>query len=111
MAFAPGSNRLALTQRTAVGQAHVLVAGVGGSGSAREVFAGAGRFSQLAWSPNGAWLLVAWPAADQWLFLRSASVTGISAVRGIARQFEPSARLPRYPRIGGWCCTAGGRTG
>jgi hypothetical protein len=70
--------------------------------SARTVFAGAGRLSGLAWSPDGRWLLAAWTSADQWLFLR-ASGPGIRAVSGIARQFDPRARRARgAPRVGGW---------
>jgi WD40 repeat protein len=68
------------------------------------LFSGAGRFSQLAWSPDGRWLLVAWPAADQWLYIRSTDVAGLSAVRSIGRQFNPQAPVPGFPSVAGWCC-------
>ena len=38
--------------------------------AARRLFAGAGTFEQLTWAPDGSWVVVAWPAADQWVFLR-----------------------------------------
>jgi dipeptidyl aminopeptidase/acylaminoacyl peptidase len=66
--------------------------------AARRVFAGAGVFDRVLWSPNGRWLLLAWPSADQWLFLRSASVRKIEPVSGIDAAFGPGA-IPVD-----WCC-------
>jgi hypothetical protein len=80
----------------------------------RRVLSGAG-LRQLAWSPDGRWLLVSWPAADQWVFVRVAGMPRIAAVSRIARQF--SARAARasaqdgFPRIEGWCCTTSGTAG
>ena len=65
---------------------------------ATSVFAGAGRFSDVAWSPNGHWLLLNWTSADQWLFIRSATVRKVDAVSHITASFGPHAR------IAGWCC-------
>jgi hypothetical protein len=65
---------------------------------AARVFAGAGHFSDVNWSPDGRWLLLNWPSADQWLFIRSASVTKVKAVSNIRSSFGPNARLA------GWCC-------
>jgi hypothetical protein len=62
------------------------------------VFAGAGRFADVEWSPDGRWLLLNWPSADQWLFIRSATVNKIRAVSNISSNFGPNARLA------GWCC-------
>jgi hypothetical protein len=70
----------------------------------RQLFTGAGRFSQVQWSPDDRWVLISWPAADQWLFLRSARVSGVSAVRDIARQFDPGVRAARFPAVADWCC-------
>jgi WD40 repeat protein len=64
----------------------------------RTVFTGAGRVAELAWSPDGRWLLVAWPEADQWIFVR-ASGRKIEAVSNIARQFGGA-----FPEVEGWCC-------
>jgi hypothetical protein len=65
---------------------------------AAAVFAGAGRFADVEWSPDGRWLLLNWPTADQWLFIRSATVRKIKAVSNIRSSFGPNARLA------GWCC-------
>jgi hypothetical protein len=65
---------------------------------ATSVFSGAGRFSEVDWSPDGRWLLLNWTSADQWLFIRSAAVQKIDAVSNIVASFGPNAR------IAGWCC-------
>jgi hypothetical protein len=70
----------------------------------RTLFAGMGAFATVRWSPDDRWVLISWPAANQWLFLRSASVSGVSAVRDIARQFDPGARHARFPAVADWCC-------
>jgi len=77
-------------------RSEVLVVGEPGG----RVFAGRGRFSDLVWSPDGRWLLIAWPAADQWVVVR-ADGGSIRAVAGIAKQF----RSRTFPRVEGWCCT------
>jgi hypothetical protein len=66
--------------------------------AARRVFAGAGRFDRIAWSPDGRWILLSWTSADQWLFIRSATVRKVVPVSGISDAFGPAA-LPA-----GWCC-------
>jgi hypothetical protein len=58
-----------------------------------------GRIGQIAWSPDGRWLLVTWPDADQFLFVHGRR---IHAVSGITRQFGGGA----FPTLGGWCCTS-----
>jgi hypothetical protein len=66
-----------------------------------------GRLEDLAWSPDGRWLLVGWPDADQWLFLRlsRAEVGKVDAVEGISREFNPGGDVSvRFPRVAGWCC-------
>jgi hypothetical protein len=69
---------------------------------ARIVFGGAGRFSRLAWSPDGRWLAIGWPAADQLLFLSSTRVPHVRAVGAIARHFDPAAAEPAFPQLAGW---------
>jgi hypothetical protein len=66
--------------------------------AARRVFAGAGRFDRIAWSPDGRWILLSWASADQWLFIRSAAVRRVVPVSGISDAFGPAA-VPA-----GWCC-------
>jgi hypothetical protein len=66
----------------------------------RVVFRGTGEFRDVARSPDGRWLLVTWPTADQWVFVRTAGRRKIEAVSGITRQFGGG----RFPSIAGWCC-------
>jgi Tol biopolymer transport system component len=66
--------------------------------AARRVFAGAGSFDRIAWSPDGRWILLSWASADQWLFIRSAAVRRVVPVSGISDAFGPAA-VPA-----GWCC-------
>jgi hypothetical protein len=84
---------LAYVRRTATGLSEVRL------GSGRRVFSGTGEFSGLVWSPDGRWLLVAWPTANQWVFVRVAGPRKIVAASAIARQFGGS-----FPRLAGWCC-------
>jgi hypothetical protein len=100
-ALAPNGRSLAFIQRAAGRSTLWIVPRLRPDGSAaRRVFAGAGRFTELAWSPDGGWLLLAWRDADQWIFIRSSGVRRLEAVSSIARQF----RAPAFPRVEGWCC-------
>ena len=65
----------------------------------RRLFGSAGTFRDLTWSPNGRWLLVSWPEADQWLFIRTDG-KGLRAVSNISEQFRSGS----FPRVEGWCC-------
>ena len=67
--------------------------------AARRLFSGVGAFEDIAWSPDGEWVLVTWPAADQWLFLR-ANGRSIRAISNVSEQF----RSRTLPRVEGWCC-------
>ena len=99
--FRPQSHELAL-----VHGGEVLALGADRlDATPQRLFRVTGRIGQIAWSPNGRWLLVTWPDADQFLFVHGRR---IRAVSGIARQFGGGA----FPRIGGWCCPpTPGRTG
>jgi hypothetical protein len=105
VAPAPNGRAFAYTEldRDAGRSAVVLVRGV--RQPARTLFAGAGSFVELAWSPGGRWLLATWPSADQWLFLRMPGVGRVVAVSGIGREFDPGAESDSpFPRVTGWCC-------
>jgi hypothetical protein len=92
-AFRPGTHEVAVI-RTRAGASEVAL-------GQRVLFRGTGAFQQLAWSPDGRWLLVTWPTADQWIFVRVAGQRKIVAVSGITRQFGGGP----FPSIAGWCCT------
>jgi hypothetical protein len=100
-AFAPASHRLAVGIRLAA-RSEVRVVDIDRPGHARLLFAGPGVFGDLAWSPDARWLLVAWPTADQWLFLHGDRV---HAVANINAQFPGAAhRRPTLQLAGHWCC-------
>jgi hypothetical protein len=63
----------------------------------RVVFRGTGLFDQVVASPDGRWLLVSWPTANQWVFVRL-HPRRIVGVARITQQFG------RHARIAGWCC-------
>lgn len=87
--MSPDGRRLALVELRR-GQSSVHVGG-------RTVFTGAGVIANLAWSPDGRWLLLNWRGADEWLFLRTPAkkVVTVPNVRGT---FGDGAMLA------GWCC-------
>jgi hypothetical protein len=72
------------------GQSEVVAGG-------RVLFRGTGVFDQVVRSPDGRWLLVTWPTADQWAFvrLRPRKIVGVSRIR---------SQFGGFPRIEGWCC-------
>lgn len=53
---------------------------------------------QLVSSPDGKWLLVTWPAANQWVFVRVAAPHTIRAYSQISRQFGRGT----FPEVSGW---------
>jgi hypothetical protein len=62
------------------------------------LFNGTGAFDGLAWSPDGRWLVVGWPTADQWVFVRAGGARRIQAVSNVSEQF----RSRSLPSIEGW---------
>ncbi len=79
-------------------------------GAVRRIFSGTG-LRQVAFSPDGQWLLVSWPAADQWIFIHATGPPRLIAVSRIAQQFTPAGSRPAFPEVDGWCCTTGGGSG
>jgi hypothetical protein len=98
-AFSPSGRGVAFVQQTE-GRSHVwLVPRLRpDAGAARELFSGPGSFTDLAWSPSGRWLLVAWRDPNQWLFLSTAGGRRVRAVANVAGQFESR----RFPDVKGW---------
>ena len=106
LAIHPSGHSVALSRHFAgARRSEVVSERLAPNGRRGKLFTGDGRFSDLAWSPNGRWLLIGWKEADQWLFLRSAAVKRIVAVSSISRQFNPAGDGGRaFPRVSGWCC-------
>jgi len=107
-ALSPDGANLALV----VNRSQVVVAG---QGRLRQLPGGAG-VRDVSWSPDGRWLLVAWPAADQWVFVRAAGAPRVAAVSRIAQQLSAGAStgsVPAgsFPQLDGWCCTTRGPAG
>ena len=98
-AFRPSSHALAFVQRTAGRSSVWFYPQLRPEATvARPVFAGAGDFDRIVWSPDSRWLMLSWRSADQWLFIRSAAVRKVIPVSGIEEAFGPDA-VPA-----GWCC-------
>ena len=91
-AFAPGTHSV-LVLREYGFQSEVVSAG-----SRRLLFRGTGTFGQLSWAPDRRWLLVTWPTANQWVFIRNGRPRRIVGASRISAQFGG------FPRLAGWCC-------
>ena len=85
------SHLQAVPIRKHAGQSTVVAGG-------RVVFRGTGSFDQAVRSPDGRWLLVTWPTADQWVFVRPGPPRRIVGASRISVQFGG------FPRVQGWCC-------
>jgi hypothetical protein len=89
-AFRPGTHEVAILSRAGE-VASVELAG-------RTVFSTAGDLEGLTWSQDGRWLLVGWPDADQWVFIRVSGGHRIRAVANVSAQFRSRA----FPQVEGW---------
>jgi dipeptidyl aminopeptidase/acylaminoacyl peptidase len=92
-AFRPHSHQLAVSVRLAA-RSELKLVDVDHPGRARLLFAGPGTFGSIVWSPDGTTLLVDWPTANQWLFLRGSKV---HAVGNIREEFPRADEVP--PRL------------
>jgi WD40-like Beta Propeller Repeat len=100
-AFKPGTHRVAVVLRAA-GRSEVRIVDVDRPGRARLLFAGPGTFGDVAWSPDGSWLLVNWLDANQWVFIRGKQVRAVANIR---EQFARADGLgPMLELSGRWCC-------
>lgn len=74
-----------------------------GAAKPRSLLTVPGSLGEVAWSPDGRRLLVAWPGANQWLFL-PVGAGKPRAVAEISTAFAPGGRPLSFPRVEGWCC-------
>lgn len=105
-AFAPHGRSIAalVERRDPKGAPRSEALLVDGNRAPRRLFAVSGRLTQLAWSPDGSRLLLAWPAADQWLF-QPVGRGHLQAIGNISSIFSPGLRgRAPFPRVEGWCC-------
>ncbi len=62
------------------------------------------RFGPPVFSPDGEWILLPWPEADQWLFV-NVDDRRVTAVADITRQFDSDDKGDGgFPEVAGWCC-------
>jgi len=98
-AFRPHSHQLAVSIRLDA-RSELKLVDVDRPGRARLLFAGPGSFRDVVWSPDGTTLLVDWPTANQWLFLRGSKVHAVGNIRAeFPRRDE---RPPRLLVAGRW---------
>jgi hypothetical protein len=70
---------------------------------ARPMFSARGDLTGPTWSPDGRWLLVGWPAADQWLMIEADRPRHVVAFDRISEQFDPGGNgHAAFPRVDGW---------
>lgn len=107
LAIAPGSDTVTYAVANhATREGRVLSAARDGR-PPRLLFAGQGSFSSLVHSPDGRYVLIGWPAADQWLFVPLAGKR-LVATANVARIFAPDQALAAsFPRAEGWTVAAG----
>ena len=89
--FAPGTHRLVIIR------VHGLASDVFTGRNGRLLFRGSGVFRALTFSPGGRWLLVTWPTANQWVFVRAKP-------RKIVGASQISAQFGGFPTTASWCC-------
>jgi dipeptidyl aminopeptidase/acylaminoacyl peptidase len=106
-ALSPDGKLVALV----LGGERVVVTRVGSAhGALRQLLAGSG-VREVSWSPDGGWVVVGWPAVDQWVFVHVAGVPRVTGVSRIAQQFSAGGSASGFPRLEVWCCTVQGPAG
>jgi hypothetical protein len=92
-AFVPSIQRVAVIRKHGA-QSTVFWLDTGGT-----VFSGTGDFAQVAFSPDRRFAFIAWPTADQWVFVRLTGVRRrIRGISNVSSQFHSRA----FPRVDGW---------
>lgn len=90
--------------RVAVSRRKYAVSEVALMGGNRDdvLFRGDARFTRLRFSPDGRWVLAAWPLADQWVFLRvgASGANRVITAANVSHRFK----VRGFPQLEGWCC-------
>jgi hypothetical protein len=94
-AVSPDGSRVAWLEHVGATD-RLIVTREGGGGSV--LFSARGRLTGPSWSPDGRWLLIGWPAADQWLFIDTERPRDVDPYGQISEQFGGG----RFPRVEGW---------
>jgi hypothetical protein len=89
--FLPGTHEVAVLRLHGASTSVFMLS------SGKSLFS-AGGLRQVVASPDGRWLLVTWPAADQWVFVRVAAPHTIRAYSEIRQQFGRGT----FPEVSGW---------
>jgi hypothetical protein len=72
-------------------------------GRRETLFSARSRLTGPTWSADGDWLLVGWPAADQWLFIDVDRPRHVVPFGRISAQFDPGGDGPApFPSVSGW---------
>lgn len=100
-ALSPDREQLATIQR--VGRRDRLTLQRRVAGTKKLLFSARGPLTGPTWSPDGRWLLVGWPAADQWLFIAADRPNRVVAFDRISEQFDPGGDGDgAFPQVAGW---------
>jgi len=100
VAFKPGTHSLAVVARSPA-RTELRLVDVDRPGRSRLLFAGPGVFGDIVWSPDASTLLVDWPTANQWIFLRGQKVHAVAVGAEFPRHDDLRPRLLVAQR---WCC-------
>jgi hypothetical protein len=106
--FSPTGDSVAIVERrqrpAGVHSVVTLITDLRNGGNAQRLYGGPGTLTDLTWSPNGRWLLVAYPGADQWVFIPVGHGGDPQPVAGIADEFDAGSpgRTSSFPRVSGW---------
>jgi len=99
-ALSPDGRQLALVTEKR-GRAQLELAPNGGR--PRVLFSDPSRMTGPTWSPDGHWLLVGLPQADQWVLIRADGPGRVIAFDHVSEQFDPGdSGNAGFPRVGGW---------
>ncbi len=99
-AFKPGTHSLAVVARAPT-RTELRLVDVDQPGRSRLLFAGPGVFGDIVWSPDATTVLVDWPTANQWVFLRGQAVHAVAIGAEFPRSDDVRPRLLVAER---WCC-------